>query len=932
VLVLQLTSSWQKDIQWRTFDPSTERWSEPSWLSSAERFTPLAPLPDGNFLLFGGVWASTPDWVQTLPTSSRPRPRHLPLLSAPPEPRHQHTLTLLRDGRVLLTGGSIGYNQRREPTPYLLDATQGTWQQAAPERDVRLNASATLLLDGRVLVTGGQGSTPDTLLGTRVAELYDPVKDTWTSAAPMAQARHWHTSTLLPDGRVLVIGRGSGAELYEPTTDRWSPADVGGLWGTATVLPSGRVLIAGGNGSEHKAVLYDPGTNTHVALPPLLQAHREGAQARLLPDGRVLLSDKEKSELFDEGNRQGAAPVLERGMAGPGEVLRLRAGCTPSGAMLERPDGALVPLPLTVDAAGAVSVRLPDALGMGWHWLRTTRDGWVSAAAPLRIGVPQGQACSSGAECTTGFCADGVCCDQACDEGVCDACSRRAGGAEDGTCTGFTARACDDGDACTQQDRCEAGACVGAQPTTCFAPGDHPATCVSSTGACIYAEGPQRVGGSNTPESLEWARQAMLLGGEGHDTLVAALPAGTGHMVLVGLYREQAMVAGVELPDHGRQEQCHEDVPDCFVRAEDLFIAKLRTNGSPAWVRSFGAPGQYVSASAATVAPDGDVLVLASAPSAVSFGEGPETGQGEQLLVRFSPEGTHRWTRRFHCPQGVFSHVRVDGQGHLYLAGWFRGECTLGTQTLRASESDLLVASLSAEGALRWAHVRDAPESPALIAGLEPAADGTVWVGTTLREPPQKRGLPSRAYPVLFRLDAQGEPLWQWTLPGSHPASLTRFVRGGDGGLVLLGEFSGSLEAPDAPLHSEGERDVFVARLDTTGRLVWVRRLGGRLQDSASVLAIGAGGDVFLGGQADMAWEGSFFVARLDGSDGWLHWARHTSLQAGVAGGFSHLLPLASGEVMAMGWLHGTARFGPLEVQARPHERQADLFLLRLAP
>jgi hypothetical protein len=92
------------------------------------------------------------------------------------------------------------------------------------------------------------------------------------------------------------------------------------------------------------------------------------------------------------------------------------------------------------------------------------------------------------------------------------------------------------------------------------------------------------------------------------------MPAGTGHVVLVGHYEGQAMVAGVELPDHGRYMQCYETSPDCYIRDEDLFIAKLRTNGSPAWVRSFGATGQYVFVSSATVTPDGDVLVSARAP------------------------------------------------------------------------------------------------------------------------------------------------------------------------------------------------------------------------------------------------------------------------------------------------------------------------------
>lgn len=45
-----------------------------------------------------------------------------------------------------------------------------------------------------------------------------------------------------------------------------------------------------------------------------------------------------------------------------------------------------------------------------------------------------GQACSSGAECVSGFCVDGFCCDTTC-AGGCDACSAALGATQDGKCT-----------------------------------------------------------------------------------------------------------------------------------------------------------------------------------------------------------------------------------------------------------------------------------------------------------------------------------------------------------------------------------------------------------------------------------------------------------------------------------------------------------------
>jgi hypothetical protein len=168
--------------------------------------------------------------------------------------------------------------------------------------------TATLLPDGRVLIVGGfDGAGP---LAT--AELYDPADGSFNKTGSLSEARNRHTATLLADGRVLVAG-GFGesaddlasAELYDPMTGRFTQTGSmfeGRAFHVTIRLLDGRVLVTGGEGALD-AEIYDPKTGTFAQVPR--ETACEWTAGVLLHDGRVLLvscdelNTSTKAQLFD---------------------------------------------------------------------------------------------------------------------------------------------------------------------------------------------------------------------------------------------------------------------------------------------------------------------------------------------------------------------------------------------------------------------------------------------------------------------------------------------------------------------------------------------------------------------------------------------------------------------------------------------------------
>lgn len=277
------------------YDPTRGTFTPTGSMTTARAFHTASLLPDGRVLIAGGSSATS---VRGLTSAEiyDPSTGIFKAIGGMNHGRECANAHLLNNGRVLLLGGWDASHQRVADAE-LYDPTTGSFANTGayatdPKGGFCAVDPSTLLPDGRVLTVWFDLADiydPETGLFTQTGKLVGPLPLLWTT-------------TLLMDGRVLVVGESDGdynykgTELFDVNTGGFTtggsmstPHDAG----STTLLPSGSVLIAGGcsgSGGEHGATdVYEPNSGV-FRLGPDLNRSRCLHTATLLNDGRVLIA------------------------------------------------------------------------------------------------------------------------------------------------------------------------------------------------------------------------------------------------------------------------------------------------------------------------------------------------------------------------------------------------------------------------------------------------------------------------------------------------------------------------------------------------------------------------------------------------------------------------------------------------------------------
>jgi hypothetical protein len=228
-----------------------------------------------------------------------------------------HTATVLADGcSLLLAGGTRDHwqpesSQLPSNVLYSAERIDGGSAEVEPGRarcvqggepgcmwQKRIGHSSTLLPDGNVLVAGGSNGAA----ATNSCELYEPGAGAFQKSAETRYSQIWHQAALA-ERQVALLGGVDYLGGIVDTAQAWQDGSAGVAFPslqtprrafTLTTLPDGTLFVAGGYDANGEVIatteVLRPGYGSRWGLGPRLSLARAHHAATLLPDGTVLIT------------------------------------------------------------------------------------------------------------------------------------------------------------------------------------------------------------------------------------------------------------------------------------------------------------------------------------------------------------------------------------------------------------------------------------------------------------------------------------------------------------------------------------------------------------------------------------------------------------------------------------------------------------------
>ena len=293
-----------------------------------------------------------------------------------------------------------------------------------------------------------------------------------------------------------------------------------------------------------------------------------------------------------------------------------------------------------------------------------------------------------------------------------------------------------------------------------------------------------------------------------------------------------------------------------FSGGRDICVTKFTTSGTLLWNTFLGSPGND-GGSGLAVDPSGNIYFTGYSGSAWGSPSTPFPGLNAAFLARMDTNGLLKWNNFFGPSNYDYGRaIAADKDENIYVAGYSSAPWNSGQpkNPFAGGESDAFVAKLDPQGFRLWYTFLGSPGRDIAL-GLATDQEGNIYVAGN----GEGWGSPKQSYQggtdvYLAKLDAGGNLVWNTFLGSAQYDGSGGVALDGQGNIYVVGSSYTTWGSPLNPF--TGTSNIFVAKLDANGILLWNTFLGG-------TASINYGTGIAVGGQDSIY---------ITGVSGWTAW------------------------------------------------------------
>jgi|GEM_PF-6822980 len=275
----------------------------------------------------------------------------------------------------------------------------------------------------------------------------------------------------------------------------------------------------------------------------------------------------------------------------------------------------------------------------------------------------------------------------------------------------------------------------------------------------------------------------------------------------------------------------------------DVFVAKLDKEGKFDWVKSFGTINEERVEDIA-VDTSGNVYFTGTFQNSIASNESTVSGgQSSDIFVtKLAANGDQLWSKNFGSTNNdAVSGIDVDTSGNVYLTGKSKGEIKFGTPLVTSLLDYAFAAKLDSKGDGLWVNKLGEQNSNHFTQDIVVDKDSNSYQLMT--------GVDKKSITVT-QFNKEGTKGWDKKFANSSYLVASDIVIDNEANTFITGKFEGTLQFGNTSLEGGENGDVFVAKLDNKGDVLWAKDFNSKNESNVTVasIAIDEMGDTYVTG------------------------------------------------------------------------------------